>query len=141
MTDNLLNFELVSPEARLVSEPVKMAVIPGEEGVMGVGVGHASFVVTLKPGVVGLFAEGQDFTKDIPARRIFIAGGFADISEAGCSILAEEAVDVVTFDAAKLEQELSNLNEDLGIAQEETDKARIQAKIAMTTLKLQAVAA
>lgn len=141
MTDNLLNFELVSPEARLVAEPVKMAVIPGEEGVMGVGAGHASFVVALKPGVVGLFADGQDFTKDTPARRIFIAGGFADISEAGCSVLAEEAVDVTTLDSAKLEQQLKNLEEDLGIAKEAGDKARIAARIELARIKLQAAAA
>lgn len=136
----LLNFELVSPEARLVSEPVKMAVIPGEEGVMGVGAGHASFVVSLKPGVVGLFAEGQDFTKDTPARRIFIAGGFADISEAGCSVLAEEAVDVSAIDTARLEQQLKNLEEDLSLAKEEGYKARIKARMAMISAKLQAAA-
>jgi F-type H+-transporting ATPase subunit epsilon len=140
MSEHLLQFELVSPEARLVSEPVKMAVIPGEEGVMGIGAGHSSLVATLKAGVVGLFAAGQDFTKDKPARRIFIAGGFADVSEAGCSVLAEEAVDVENFDIAKLEQQLKDLGEDLTIAKEDADKARIQAKIAMTTLKLQAAA-
>lgn len=137
----LLHFELVSPEARLVSEPVKLAVIPGEAGVMGIGAGHASLVATLKPGVVGLFAEGQDFTKDKPARRIFIAGGFADVSESGCSILAEEAIDVAALDAAKLEQQLKDLEEDLSIAQESADKTRIKTKISVMQIKLQALAA
>lgn len=136
----LLNFELVSPEAKLVSEPVKLAVIPGEAGVLGVGAGHESLVANLKPGVVGLFAEGQDFTKDKPARRIFIAGGFADISEAGCSVLAEEAMDVTSLDATKLGQQLQDLTEDLSIAKEEADKARIRAKLAMVEAKLQAAA-
>ena len=140
MSGELLNFELVSPEARLVSEPVKLAVIPGEAGVMGVGAGHASLVANLKPGVVGLFAEGQDFTKDKPARRIFIAGGFADISEAGCSVLAEEAVDVTALDVTKLTQEAQNLTEDLGIAKEEADVSRIKAKLELVQEKLKAAA-
>lgn len=136
----LLNFELVSPEARLVSEPVKLAVIPGEEGVFGVGAGHSSLVATLKPGVVGLFADGQDFTKEKPKRRIFISGGFADISEAGCSILAEEAIDVANLDVAKLEQQAKNLEEDLGMAKDEIEKNRVKAKIALTVAKLAAAA-
>ena len=48
----LLQFELVSPEEKLVSEPVRLAVIPGEAGEMGVGANHASIVASLKPGVV-----------------------------------------------------------------------------------------
>lgn len=137
---NLLNFELVSPEARLVSEPVKLAVIPGEEGVFGVGPGHSSLVATLKPGVVGLFAEGQDYTKEKPQRKIFISGGFADISEAGCSILAEEAVDVADLDAAMLAQQLQKLEGELPAAKDNIEKNRVKVKIALATAKLQAAA-
>ena len=63
-----INFELVSPEAKLVSEPVYMAVIPGEEGVVGVLPGHASLVASLKAGVVELYE-----TEGAEPRRIFIA--------------------------------------------------------------------
>jgi len=127
-------FELVSPEAKLVSEPVGMAIIPGEEGEFGVLPGHSSLVASLKAGVVELQSEGAD------VRRIFIAGGFADVTPELCSVLAEEAVNVNDLDRATLEQELTNLNSDLNLAAEEADKARILKKIALTEAKISAVA-
>jgi F-type H+-transporting ATPase subunit epsilon len=127
-----IDFELVSPEARLVSEPVSMAVIPGMEGEMGVGADHASFVVALKPGVVKLYKESRS---EAP-QRIFIAGGFADVTAKNCTVLAEEAVNVNELDPAKLGQELSNLSEDMAQAQDQTEKTRVQNKIVIVKAKL-----
>ena len=130
-----IQFELVSPERRLVSEPVTMAVIPGTEGEFGVLSGHSALVASLKPGVVELQFDGQD------ARRIFIAGGFADVTPEQCTILAEEAINVADIDVAELEQQVANLNEDLSIAQEDADKARIEKRISLANAKLEAAAA
>lgn len=130
-----IQFELVSPERRLVSEPVTMAVIPGEEGQFGVLSGHSALVASLKPGVVELQFDGQD------TRRIFIAGGFADVTPEQCTVLAEEAVNVADLDKAALEQQVKDLNEDFGIAKEDADKARIKRKIALANAKLKAIAA
>lgn len=130
-----IQFELVSPERRLVSEPVGMAVIPGEEGEFGVLAGHSALVASLKPGVVELSIDGQD------NRRIFIAGGFADVTPEQCTILAEEAINVSDLDKADLERQVSDLNEDLGLAQEDADKARVEKKLALVNAKLEAIAA
>jgi len=129
-----IQFELVSPEEKLVSEPVRMAVIPGEEGEFGVGAGHASLVASLQPGAVELYFEGKD-----EPRKIFIAGGFADVTGSNCTILAEQAIDVATMNQAELEQQIADLNEDLGLAGEEGDKTRILGAIALTKAKLSAV--
>ena len=130
-----IQFELVSPERRLVSEPVTMAVIPGTEGEFGVLSGHSALVASLKPGVVELQFDGQD------ARRIFIAGGFADVTPEQCTVLAEEAINVADIDVAELEQQVANLNEDLAIAQEAADKARIEKRITLANAKLDAAKA
>lgn len=130
----MINFELVSPEARLVSSPVRMAVIPGEEGEMGVGAGHASFVVALKPGVVKLYENDND-----KPREIYIAGGFADVTGENCAVLAEEAINVSDLRQTDIEQEIKNLNEDLGLAQEDADKARILRKLSFAKARLSAV--
>lgn len=132
----MINFELVSPEEKLVSEPVQMAVIPGLEGEMGVGKDHASFVVALKAGVVQLFRKEGD-----EVQKIFIAGGFADVTGQQCVVLAEEAINVTDMDQSALEQELSNLNEDLGLAEEVADKGRIEAAIDLVQAKLNALKA
>lgn len=129
-----IQFELVSPERKLISEPLYHAVIPGVEGEMGVGAQHASFVVALKAGVVKLYKNKGD--KD--PQRIFIAGGFADVTGDHCVVLAEQAVNVNEIDKAALEQDIKNLNEDLKLAEEKADKARIRQKIELAKAKLEA---
>lgn len=134
MISTTINFELVSPEAKLMSGPVKMAVIPGEDGEMGVGAGHASFVVSLKPGVVQLFSNDNE-----APRKIFITGGFADITGENCTVLAEQAMNVEVINEGATAQEIKDLNEDLAAAVEDSDKGRITRKIALAKAKLSAV--
>lgn len=129
-----INFELVSPEEKLVSEPVHMVVIPGEEGEMGIGAHHASLVASLKPGVVALYKDSLD---EQP-RRIFIAGGFADVTGVTCTVLAEEAMDVSKLDAEQLQKNIRDLEEDLGLAAEMADKIRIESKLKLAKTKLNA---
>ena len=136
MSEQTINFELVSPEAKLVSEPVHMAVIPGEEGEFGVLAEHSSLVASLKPGVVELITEEGG-----EKRKIFIAGGFADVTAAQCTVLAEEAFNVADLDKAEIEQQVANLNEDLGMAKEEADKVRITRKLEVANAKLEAAQA
>ena len=57
-----VQFELVSPEKLLLSEPVEMVVVPGVEGDFGVLPGHAPLVSTVRPGVIAVFAEGKVVT-------------------------------------------------------------------------------
>ena len=130
-----MQFELVSPEEKLVSEGVYLAEIPGDEGVFGVMSGHESLVSSLEPGVVRLHKEQGG-----EARDIFIAGGFADVTAKNCTVLAEEAIDVKDLDKDSLEQFLADLNDDLGLAEEQQDKDRIKQKIVVTKAKLEAVA-
>src|SRR5690606_27340080 len=131
---NLIHFELVSPEKKLVSEPVRMAVVPGEEGEFGAQAGHMSLLASLRPGVIALYREGE-----AAPQRIFITGGFADVTAEICTVLAEEAVDVKDLDRASIEQELKNLNEDLGMAKDEKEKNYVLAKMKLAQAKLQAV--
>jgi F-type H+-transporting ATPase subunit epsilon len=131
---DLIQFELVSPEEKLVSEPVWHAVLPGEEGEMGIGAGHSSYVLALKPGVVKLYRE-----KNGEPWNVFITGGFADITGKNCTVLAEDAANVKDFDQAKIEQDIRDLIEDLNVAAEGIEKARVLRKLAMAKAKLTAV--
>ena len=134
MTEQTIDFELVSPERKLVSEPVSMAVIPGSEGEMGVGAGHASVLTSLNPGVVALYTNDNE-----SPRRIFVAGGFADVTAEICTVLAEEAIPVEDLDKGAIEQALKDLDEDLGMTVEESDKAKIEDRISITKAKYRAV--
>jgi F-type H+-transporting ATPase subunit epsilon len=95
-----LHFSLVSPAKELFSGEVDHVIAPGTEGEFGVLVNHAPFMTTLKNGVVRVL-DG-DTTK----MRLFVRGGFADVTPAGLTILAEEAVDLGKTDVAKVTEDL-----------------------------------
>jgi F-type H+-transporting ATPase subunit epsilon len=120
-----VEFELVSPERLLFSEPVDMVVVPGAEGDFGVLPRHAPLISTLRPGVIRIF-EGRT-VKD----RIFVAGGFAEVTAERCTVLAEEALPVADIDTAAIEQELKNLGEDLADAKSDDERTAIQRRIAV----------
>ena len=81
------HFSLVSPERELYSAEVDQVDASGVEGDFGVLAGMAPFMTALKPGKVSV-RDGQNL-------RVFnVEGGFADVTPAGLTILAEQAVEV-----------------------------------------------
>ena len=80
--------EIVSPDRLLLSQPVDMAVIPAAEGEMGVMPGHAPMIVLLQGGTITLHEGGR------PTSRLYVSGGFAEITPERCTVLADEAIPV-----------------------------------------------
>ena len=81
-----LHFSLVAPERQLFSADVDQVDAPGVEGDFGVLNGHAPFMTALKAGAVTVY--------DGSTTRVFnIEGGFADVTPAGLTILAEHATE------------------------------------------------
>ena len=127
------NFELVSPERILVSEPAWQVVIPGEEGYFGVRAGHMSLIAAVRPGVVEVTSKEGD-----APQKIFIAGGFADVTAANCTILAEQAINVNELDATAIEADIVKLKADHAAATEMAEKMALDKKIRTATFKLMA---
>jgi len=130
-----VEFELVSPEKLLTSQPVDMVVVPGSEGDFGVLAGHSPMISTVRPGVIDVY-EG-----DRVVDRVFVAGGFAEVTEARCTVLAEEAVPVNEIERGKVEQDIRDLGEDLEDAKSDDEKTRIEAKLSVARAKLDAISA
>ncbi len=128
--ENKVEFELVSPEKLVLSEPVDMVVVPGAEGDFGVLVRHAPMISALRPGVIRVF-EGNEVRE-----RIFVAGGFAEVTPERCTVLAQEAVPVGEIDSAAIEAALKDLREDAVDAKSDEERAAIEAKIAAEETKL-----
>ena len=80
--------EIVSPDRLLLSQPVDMAVIPAAEGEMGVLPGHAPMIVLLQGGTITLHEGGR------ATSRLYVSGGFAEITAERCTVLADEAIPV-----------------------------------------------
>jgi F-type H+-transporting ATPase subunit epsilon len=81
-----LRFELVTPEKLVRSEDVHMVVVPGSEGEFGVLEGHAPFMSTLRNGDIAIYRSAG-----AEPERIAVQGGFAEVSAAGLTVLAEKA--------------------------------------------------
>ena len=93
--------ELVSPEKLLLSRQVEMVVIPAAEGEMGVLPGHAAMIVTLRGGVIRVVEGGKD------AERLFVAGGFAEVTPERVTILADEATPVAELSKAEADRRIA----------------------------------
>ncbi len=79
-----LHFELVTPEKLVRSEDVYMVVVPGSEGEFGVLKGHAPFMSTIRDGAVQVYK-----TESASPETIQVRGGFAEVGDAGLTVLAE----------------------------------------------------
>jgi F-type H+-transporting ATPase subunit epsilon len=136
-----VQFELVSPEKLLLSEAVDMVVVPGTEGNFGVLAGHSLLISTVRPGVIDVY-EGNEGNE-----RIFVSGGFAEVTAERCTVLADEAVPLSALDAAAIEANqralegtLANLRDRAArLTGEERDQALLEQR--STELKLDIEAA
>lgn len=134
MSAQIFSFELVSPERKLMSEPVRMVVVPGVEGDFGVLPEHSALISAIRPGILSVYRQDSE-----EPLRIFVAGGFADVSPTNLTVLAEEAIRVEDLSEADLEQTIRNLTEDRTMAGSEVEKARIESRLSLAKAKLQAV--
>jgi F-type H+-transporting ATPase subunit epsilon len=128
-----VQFELVSPERLVVSRPVEMVVVPGVEGDFGVLPGHAPLISEVRPGVIAVFEGGK------VEERIFVAGGFAEVTGERCTVLAEEALAINEIDRSLAESALKDAREDLDDAKTDHDRAMAETAVAIAEAKIAAL--
>jgi F-type H+-transporting ATPase subunit epsilon len=124
------HFELVSPERLLFSGEVEQVDAPGSEGDFGVLAGHAPLVAMLRPGILTVINGGE-------RQRIVVFGGFAEVSTAGMTVLADNAVAVEDLDRAHLSEEIKDVEEDIA----DSTEGRARDKLRRRLEQLQAVQA
>ncbi len=78
--------EIISPEKLLLARDVDMVVIPGTEGDLGILPGHSKLITGLRGGLVDIY-ENNTITD-----RFFVSGGFAEITETHCAVLADAII-------------------------------------------------
>lgn len=131
---NNFDFELVSPERILMAEQAWQVTIPGEMGDFGVRAGHASVVSAIKPGVVEIVTVQGDAPK-----KIFIAGGFADVTAKNCTVLAEEATPLEEMNQADVEATINDITSKLSATNDNIEKSRYQKQLTVEKAKLTAL--
>jgi len=117
-----MQFDLVSPERKLVSGEATSVQIPGMNGDMSAMPDHAAFLTTLRPGVVKVY-NGAEVSEYV------VTGGFAEISEKGTSILAERALPRAEVNAEVLSEILQDAEKALELAVEETERTAAALRV------------
>lgn len=128
-----VEFELVSPEQLLLSGPVEMVVVPGSEGDFGVLPGHAPIISTVRTGVISTYENGA------VDRRIFVAGGFAEVTGLRCTVLAEEAIALDEIDRTVAEARLVEAQAAVNDAIDDQQRTTAQERLSIAEALLRAI--
>ena len=130
-TDTLM-FELISPGETLMKGKEHAVTLPGWDGEFMVLPQHTQLVAMLGAGAVKL----HDHLNAVKS-TIFITGGFADVAQTHCAVLADDAVLMQNINKLDVEEELKQLEARLSEADDEQDALRIQDKINILSKKLE----
>jgi F-type H+-transporting ATPase subunit epsilon len=117
-----LHFDFVSPEKVLFSGEVDQVDLPGSEGDMGILANHAPLVPTLRPGIVTIYREGGKLP-------VVVIGGFAEVSPAGLTVLADRAVPREDFDLAILAGEIKDVEEDVADSKDDAQRDKLANRL------------
>jgi len=117
-----IKIEIVSPENLVLSEQASSVTVPGADGYFTVMGDHAALMTTLKAGFVTVTSGGAE-------RTYYVQGGFADVSDAGLTILAEQAKTGADFDRSELDAAIVSAQEALSAAT--TDQSKQDAQTAL----------
>jgi F-type H+-transporting ATPase subunit epsilon len=117
-------FELVTPERLLFSGEVEGVVIPGAEGDFEVLAHHAPLMSTIRPGLISV----RETASSAP-RRLFIRGGFAEVTLAGLTILAERVIAIEELSTEALAVEVRMAEEDVEDATSDSIRSKAQLKL------------
>ena len=127
---DVVQFELVSPERLVLSSEVSMVVVPGAEGDFGVLPGHAPMISNVRSGVISIYND-----RAIEA-RIFVAGGFAEVSNNRLTVLTEDAVALDEIKRADADIRLAEAREAVGDASDDRDRANAEKQLASCRLEM-----
>jgi F-type H+-transporting ATPase subunit epsilon len=113
-----------------------MVTVPGGEGDYGVLAGHAPVITTVRAGVIDVYADNDNTITE----RIFVAGGFAEVTADRCTVLAESAKPVAELDRVRIEEHLQNLLQELSHNhQPAVGHEAIEKQVAIARAQLQAI--
>lgn len=89
-----IQLEVVTPERRVLAEPVDMVTVPGLGGELGILPGHTPLISQLQTGVLTYVQEGKSYP-------LHVSGGFVEVRDDHVSVLADVAELPAEIDAAR----------------------------------------
>ena len=121
MSKTLL-LEIVTPDRKVLSEPVDYVGAPGVVGEFGVLPNHIPFLSAL--GICNLYYKVGG-----KSHYVFVAGGFAEVGADKVTVLAEVAEKATEIDAERAQKAKERAEVRLAQQQDKLDYARAQAAL------------
>ena len=127
-----LQFELTSPDKVALAKPVAMVNVPGPTGMVGILPGHAPMVTTIAPGVVEVYANDEHTITE----RVFVTGGYCDVTTDSCSLLADQILSLSEIDKKAAQAEVNDLIKQRGELGPDDNGEKIEEKLAIAMAKM-----
>jgi len=127
-----IQLEVVTPERRLLAEPVDMVTVPGLGGELGILPGHTPLISELQTGVLSYIEDGKTF-------QLHVSGGFVEVRDDHVSVLAEIAERPEEIDAARARLSRERLEKELNAwtgTEQDFEVARARLERSMVRLQL-----
>src|SRR5215213_8761435 len=128
-----IQLEIVTPERRVLAEPVDSVNVPGAGGELGILPGHTPLISQLQTGVL-TYQQGR------ATHRLHVSGGFVEVADDRVSVLAEIAERPEEIDAARArlarehaEKALSSFSgteEDFEVARARLERSVVRLQLA-----------
>ena len=115
--------EITTPGELVFNGNVEMAIIPGEEGELGVLAGHAPVITTIETGLVNIY-EGDEVRK-----RVFVSNGFSEVNQNECSVLVTTAEDLDEITKQDVEGRIEKAEVKRNVAENGFDRKRAEEDI------------
>jgi len=127
-----LQLDVVTPERRVLSEPVASVTVPGRGGELGILPGHAALISELQTGVLSYTQSGATF-------QLLVSGGFVEVNDDRVAVLAEIAERPEEIDANRARLARERAEKSLSAwngTEEDFEKARAKLERSMVRLQL-----
>ncbi len=128
-----MKLEITTPGKLIYKADIEQATLPGELGEFGVLPGHAPLISTLKIGVINIVEQNKT------THRVFVAGGFVEVNQTECSVLATEAYDLASITKEEAQGKLDKATIRLKVAENDIERNLAQIQINVFEALVQAI--
>ena len=125
--------DIVSAEGEIFSGQVEMVIAHGALGDLGIALGHAPLITSLKPGPIRLIKQG------VEAEVYYISGGFLEVQPNMVKVLADTVQRAADLDEAASQLAVQEAQKALNEQGADFDYGAAAARLAEATAQLRTV--
>ena len=131
----VVSCEIVSANESIFAGSVKMLVVTGSAGELGIMPGHAALLSDLKPGPVRIVKE--DDSEEV----YYLSGGYVEVQPNSIAVLADTAIRADSIDEASAAEAVKDAESAVGKKGGDIEYSKAASMLAEATAQLRTVRA